>query len=66
MKERLNMYKLLPDIGYPQTDEIAEAGVYACMNCPLDKAEDEAIIYLYQREKLPKCPICGITYWFKV
>lgn len=58
--------KILPDIGYPQTGEIAESGTYACMNCPHDNEDDEAIAILYKRETLPECPVCGKTYWMKV
>lgn len=58
--------KLLPDIGYPQTGETADAGIYACINCPHDSEDDKAVAILYKREKLPKCSVCGITYWMKV
>lgn len=57
---------ILPNIGYPQTGEIAESGTYACMNCSHDNENDEAITILYKREPLPECPICGVTYWMKV
>ena len=57
---------ILPNIGYPHTGETADAGTYACMNCPHDTSNDEAITILYKREKLPECPVCGITYWMKI
>ena len=57
---------LLPDIGYPQTGEMADAGMYACMNCPHDKEDDKAVVILNKRQKLPKCPECAQpTYWMK-
>lgn len=58
---------LLPDIGYPQTGDEADVGMYACMNCPHNTEDDKAIIILNQRKKLPKCPECGQpTYWMKI
>lgn len=57
---------LLPDIGYPQTDDTADSGFYACMNCPHDSEDDNSIVYLDNRKKLPECPACGYTYWMKV
>lgn len=57
---------LLPDIGYPQTDDIADVGVYACMNCPHDSEDDDSIAYLTEKGKLPLCPVCGYTYWMKI
>lgn len=57
---------LLPDIGYPQTGEIADPGTYACLNCPHDSNEDETIAILDKRKALPKCPVCGITYWMRI
>lgn len=57
---------LLPDIGYPQTDDMADAGFYACMNCPHDREDDNSIVYLDKIKKLPECPVCGYTYWMKV
>ena len=57
---------LLPDIGYPQTGDEAEAGFYACMNCPHDKAEDNGVCVLDKKGKLPECPECGNTYWIKI
>lgn len=57
---------LLPDIGYPQTGDKAKAGMYACMNCPHNKPDDESIAYLPTDSKLPECPVCGYTYWMKV
>lgn len=58
--------KLLSDIGFPQTGETAEPGTYACVNCPHECENDEAVTILYKRETLPECPVCGITYWMKV
>lgn len=57
---------LLPDFGYPQTGDMAEAGFYACMNCPHDSDEDASTIYLDAKQKLPECPVCGFTYWMKI
>lgn len=57
---------LLPDIGYPQTGDIADAGLYACLNCPHDSEDDKSVTYLCKREKLPECPVCGHTYWMKI
>lgn len=57
---------LFPDIGYPQTGDEADSGTYACLNCPHDKADDKAIIILPKRKKLPKCSVCGHTYWMKI
>lgn len=57
---------ILPDFGFPQTGQMVDSGLYACMNCPHDKEEDESITILYKREKLPECPVCGITYWMKI
>ena len=56
----------LPDIGYPQTGDIVELGTYACMNCPHTESEDNSIIILNKKDKLPKCPVCGQTYWMKL
>lgn len=60
--------KMMPDIGYPQTDEIAEPGVYACIKCEYvenDSSKPFSII-LDKKQKLPKCKFCGKTYWLKV
>lgn len=57
---------ILPNIGFPRTDETADAGTYACMNCPHETQNDEAVKILYKRETLPECPACGITYWMKI
>lgn len=57
---------LLPDIGYPQTGDTEDVGFYACMNCPHDSEDDNGIIYLDKRKKLPECPVCGHTYWMKI
>lgn len=57
---------LLPDIGYPQTGDTAEKGIYACMNCPHDEEEDNSIVMLDKKKKLPECPVCGHTYWMKI
>ena len=46
---------LLPDIGF-----------YTCMNCPHDSEDDNSIVYLGKKKKLPECPVCGYTYWMKV
>lgn len=57
----------LPDFGFPQTGETAESGTYICMNCPHDKPDDEAVVILYKRDKLPICPVCkSPTYWMVV
>ncbi|MCM1223954.1 MAG: zinc ribbon-containing protein [Lachnospiraceae bacterium] len=56
----------LPDIGYPQTGDLVEAGTYACMNCPHTDANDDSIIMLFESGKLPECPVCGVTYWMKI
>lgn len=59
--------KYLPDIGYPQTGEMAKSGTYACVNCLNDSADDKAVAILYKREKLPRCPVCkNPTYWMVV
>lgn len=60
--------KMLPDIGYPQTDEIAEPGTYACVKCDYDENDNSKpfSIILDEKQKLPKCKFCGKTYWFKV
>ena len=50
--------KFLPEIGFPQTGETVDSGMYACMNCPHDKNEDKAVVLLHKREKLPECPEC--------
>lgn len=57
---------LLPDIGCPQTNQEVEPGTYACMNCPHNEPDDKSVIILHKKEKLPECPVCGVTYWFKV
>lgn len=57
---------LLPDIGYPQTDDVVDTGFYACMNCPHDSEDNNNVIYLDNRKKLPECPVCGYTYWIKI
>lgn len=60
------MYRL-PDIGYPQTGDIANPGSYACMNCPHKSKDDKAIVLLPKRGKLPKCPVCkSQTYWISL
>ena len=56
----------LPDIGYPQTGDMADSGTYACMNCPHTDAEDNSLIILNKKGKLPKCPVCGQTYWLRI
>lgn len=49
---------------FPKTGDVVEAGVYACWNCPHDTADDEAIITLFKRGKLPECPVCKQkTHW---
>ena len=57
---------LLPDIGFPQTNKIVEKGFYVCLNCPHNQADDKSIAIITTKDKLPKCPICGVTYWMKV
>ena len=56
---------LLPNIGYPQTGDVADAGTYVCMNCTNDENDndDSTIITLNTKDKLPECPSCGHTYW---
>lgn len=57
----------LPNIGYPQTGDIAEPGTYACMNCPHNKQDDKAMVILDKTKKLAKCPVCkNATYWIKL
>lgn len=56
----------LPDIGFPQTGDEAESGTYACMNCPHEITDDKSVAILDKRKKLPKCPVCGNTYWLKL
>lgn len=56
----------LPDSGCLKTGDTVETGTYACLNCPHDSDDDEAITILYKRETLPECPVCGKTYWMKV
>lgn len=56
----------LPDTGYPQTGDVAEQGTYACMNCPDDKPDGNTVVILNKKEKLPKCPECGHTYWMRI
>ena len=59
--------RMFPDIGYPQTGEIASARTYVCMNCPHDSKDDKAIIILQEKEKLPNCPACKKpTYWMPI
>ncbi len=55
----------LPDIGYPQTGDIAEPHTYVCMGCE-DNGNDQNIIVLTSKEKLPPCSNCGPTYWFQM
>lgn len=60
---------LLPDIGYPQTNQVVEPGYYVCMMCPEDHDTKEAnntVITLNKKGKLPKCPKCNDTYWMKI
>lgn len=57
---------MLPDIGYPQTGEAVDAGVYACLNCPHDSEDDNSVAYLSKRKNLPECPVSGYTYWMKI
>lgn len=56
----------LPDFGYPQTGDKAECGFYACMNCPHTETNNQSTIYMEENKKLPKCPVCGNTYWMKI
>ena len=56
---------LLPEIGYPQTGDKAESGFYVCMNCNETNENENSTIHLDKPKKLPKCPICGHTYWMK-
>ena len=56
----------LPDIGYPQTGDLAEAGIYACMQCEHTEPKDNGVVILSKKEKLPKCPTCGNTYWMSI
>lgn len=56
----------LPDIGYPQTGDVVDVGTYICMNCPHTDEKDDGIVILNNKEKLPKCPVCGQTHWMKI
>lgn len=56
----------LPDIGYPQTKDVADEGYYVCINCSHDEPSDKSIAILNTKDKLPKCPVCGDTYWMKI
>lgn len=58
--------KLLPDMGYPQTGEKADAGTYACVTCPHADETEKSVINLLKPGKLPDCPVCGYTYWMKL
>ena len=59
--------RLLPDIGYPQTGDIASCGTYACLSCPHDVEDDKSLIVLNKKGKLPTCPVCKNTvYWLKL
>lgn len=57
----------LPNIGYPQTGDTVSEGTYACMNCPHTNKDDQSMVILQKRGKLPKCPVCdNQTYWIKI
>lgn len=56
----------LPDFGYPQTNDVVEPGMYACMNCQENNPNNPVSIYIDKKRKLPKCENCGPTYWFKI
>lgn len=58
--------RLLPDIGYPQTGDNAEVGIYSCMNHTDYENGDDGIAILNTKDKLPECPTCGPTYWMKI
>lgn len=46
-----------------QTNDSVQVGNYACTTC---SGTEPAIAMISQDEnKLPKCPICGDTYWVK-
>lgn len=57
---------LLPNIGYPQTGDEVDAGMYVCMNCEGGTPDSPKTIILNKRKKLPKCPVCGIAWWMKI
>ena len=57
---------ILPDIGYPQTGDSVKPGIYVCLNCPHDEADDKSLVSLKKESTLPKCPVCGNTYWLKI
>lgn len=57
---------LLPDIGYPQTGDTVERGMYCCMNCDYEAENQEGLIIINKKQKLPECPLCGITYWMPI
>lgn len=58
---------MLQDIGYPQSYEEAEPGIYACMRCGEERIDKEPYsIILNKKEELPECKFCGATYWMKI
>lgn len=58
--------KLLPEFGYPQTGDIADAGTYVCINCSNTEVNNQSIIILNKKEQLLDCENCGYTYWMKI
>ncbi len=44
-----------------QSGETPPEGVYACQKCG-----EGALIVPEMAKKLPKCPVCGGTIWYKV
>lgn len=56
----------LPDFCYPQTGDRVESGFYVCMNCPHTEPSDKSSVFVKRNKQLPKCPICGNTYWMKI
>ena len=46
------------------TGEEAPVGTYACTQCPSEN--QQIAMVLSEKGKLPECPTCGVTVWYKV